>query len=83
MNMNMLTRMFTRLIMRRAMNWGIDKGLSTFSKARKPRQASLPPQIDDDGNPVQVQNRQGGAQNRKQARDVAKKLRTVNRMTRR
>lgn len=83
MNMNQIAKMFTRLVMRRMMNWGIDKGLNTMSNARKPKQASLPPQIDDDGNPVQGQHRQGNAQNRKQAKDMAKKVRTMNRMTRR
>ena len=84
MNMNMLINMFTRLVMRKAMNWGINKGLGTVSKARKPKQrASLPPQIDDDGNPVQIQNRQGNSQNRKQAKDVGRKLRMMNRMMRR
>lgn len=34
MNMNSLINMFGRMLTRRAMNWGINKGISTISKAR-------------------------------------------------
>lgn len=83
MNMNMLTKMFTRLVMRKAMNWGINKGIDTVSRARKPKTASLPPQVDDDGNVIEAPRQGNDAQNRKQAKDMAKKVRTMNRMTRR
>lgn len=61
MNLNQLFNMFTRIVARRAMNWGINKGISTMSgkKAGKgPRQS-------------------------RQTRDLARKMRTLSRMTRR
>lgn len=83
MNMNQITTMFTRLVMRRIMNWGINKGLNGMSKARKSGPAGQPPQTGSDGKPVQAQDRQGDAQQRKQARDMARKMRTLSRMMRR
>ena len=84
MNMNQITKMFTRLVMRRIMNWGINQGMNTIAKARKPRTppAQVAGQVDDDGNLIQAQ-RQPDGQNRKQARDMAQKVKTMNRMTRR
>lgn len=35
MNANMLINMFTRLVTRRLMNWGINKGIGSVSKSGK------------------------------------------------
>ena len=66
MNMNQLFNMFTRLVARRAMNWGINKGISTLSRGKG--------QTPDAG--------PRGAQS-KQTRDLARKMRTLGRLTRR
>ncbi|WP_265499217.1 hypothetical protein [Paracoccus beibuensis] len=60
MNMNQLFNMFTRLVARRAMNWGINKGINTLSGKKHGR---------------------GHHQNR-QARDLARKMRVLSRLTR-
>jgi hypothetical protein len=82
MNMNQITKMFTRLVMRRIMNWGINQGMNTISKARKPKAAPPPPQVDNDGNLIEAQQ-PSDARNRKEARQMAQKVKTMNRMTRR
>jgi len=63
MNMNQLFNMFTRLVARRAMNWGINKGISTLSRGK--------------GQPTP---RAGQTQ---QTRDMARKMRMLQRLTRR
>ncbi len=62
MNMNQLFNLFTRLVARRAMNWGINKGVDTLS-GKKPGQQ--------------------GQRRDKQTRDLARKMRTLSRLTRR
>ncbi|MBW7055487.1 hypothetical protein KY389_02105 [Paracoccus bogoriensis] len=69
MNMNQIINMFTRLVMRRAMNWGINKGMDQLS--RRGQTGGQP----DDGQPRPRQD--------KQTRDMARKMRTLGRMTRR
>ena len=61
MNMNQLFNMFTRIVARRAMNWGINKGMGTLS-----------------GKKTGSGRGQG-----KQTRDLARKMRTLSRLTRR
>ncbi|WP_304617663.1 hypothetical protein [Paracoccus sp. (in: a-proteobacteria)] len=68
MNMNQIINMFTRLVMRRAMNWGINKGMDQLS--RRGQTGEQP-----EGQPRPRQD--------KQTRDMAKKMRTLGRMTRR
>ncbi|TJZ84978.1 hypothetical protein [Paracoccus hibiscisoli] len=70
MNMNQLFNMFTRLVARRAMNWGINKGMSTLSRNK----GQAP-----DAGPRTPQDK---AQS-KQTQDMARKMRTLGRMTRR
>lgn len=62
MNMNQLVNMFTKLVARRAMNWGINKGMKTLSRKG---------------------GQQAGPQQDVQAGDLKKRMRNVNRMTRR
>lgn len=66
MNMNMLINMFTKLIARRAMNWGINKGVDTLSRKGDAQNA-------------------GGKRQRpnQQTKDIAKRMKTLGRMTRR
>ncbi|CAM3101345.1 hypothetical protein PANO111632_03250 [Paracoccus nototheniae] len=67
MNMNMLFNMFTRIVMRRAMNWGINKGVGKMSRGKgKPPVAGQP-----------------GQRRPNQTADLAKKMRTLSRLTRR
>jgi len=68
MNMNMLINMFTKLIARKAMNWGINKGVNSF--ARKGDQPD-----DQIAGKKQRPNQQ--------TQDVAKRMKNLNRMTRR
>ncbi|QBX35585.1 hypothetical protein E4191_13430 [Paracoccus liaowanqingii] len=71
MNMNMLFNMFTRLVMRRAMNWGINKGVAKMSRGK-----GKPP----------VGGQPGAGQGRGQpngSADLARKMRTLSRLTRR
>ncbi|MDO5646976.1 hypothetical protein [Paracoccus sp. (in: a-proteobacteria)] len=63
MNMNQIINMFTRLVMRRAMNWGITKGLQTMSRGKS----------DQPQTPAQ----------KKQTREMAQRMRNLNRMNRR
>ena len=67
MNMNMLINMFTKLIARRAMNWGINKGINTLARKDDPSAAA------------------GGKRQRpnQQTKDIAKRMKTLGRMTRR
>lgn len=69
MNMNQMINMFTRLLMRRAMNWGITKGIATMSRKPGPDAEPQPDGAD--------------RKQRKQAGDMAKRVRMANRMTRR
>ncbi len=66
MNMNMLINMFTKLIARKAMNWGINKGVDTFARKGDPTDA-------------------GGNKQRpnQQTKNIAKRMKTLGRMTRR
>lgn len=74
MNMNMLINMFTRLVARRAMNWGINKGMDTLSRKNQPP-TGAPDQTPPTGPKGQRQD--------KQTRDLARKMRNLSRMTRR
>lgn len=67
MNMNMLINMFTKLIARKAMNWGINKGVNSFARKGD--------QTDQTTGQKQRPNQQ--------TQDVAKRLKNLNRMTRR
>ncbi|WP_410217458.1 hypothetical protein [Paracoccus sp. (in: a-proteobacteria)] len=73
MNMNMLFNMFTRMVARRAMNWGINKGMDTLSRRDKPGTA--------DPHMTAGQPKRRG-QN-PQTRDLARKMRVLGRLTRR
>lgn len=75
MNMNMLFNMFTRLVMRRAMNWGINKGVSTMSRGK-----GKPPVA---GRPGSGPGATPGRGQPNQSADLAKKMRTLSRLTRR
>jgi hypothetical protein len=93
MNMNQVINMFTRLVMRRAMNWGINKGIGQMTRKTPPQQGGVPQdRVQQDG--VQQDGAEGqqagarprgGQQNKpnKQAQDLAKRMRTLSRMTRR
>ncbi|RJL00312.1 hypothetical protein D3P06_13625 [Paracoccus aestuarii] len=74
MNMNQLMSMFTRLVARRAMNWGINKGMDQLSRRNAPP-------ADPDA-PSTRQPKRGNRQN-KQGQDLARKMRTLGRLTRR
>lgn len=76
MNMNQIVNMFTRMLMRRAMNWGVNKGLEQMSRGRGQQSGTA-------GTP-DAQHGAGPAQGKTpQSRDMAKKMRNLNRMTRR
>lgn len=77
MNLNRIISMFTRLVMRRAMNWGINKGISQVSR-KGTRARPGDDHLSDDGAP-----RTPASAKKKQARDIAKRARTANRMSRR
>jgi len=67
MNMNALINMFTRMIARKAMNWGINKGINSMSRKDDP----------SNGAPTNK------PQSSKQKQEIAKRMRNLNRMTRR
>lgn len=67
MNANQLISMFTRLVARRAMNWGINKGLGTLSRGKAGQ-----------GKPVPGTRRSDA-----QMQNLARKMRTLSRLTRR
>lgn len=79
MNLNMVINMFTRLVMRRAMNWGINKGMSQVSR-RGTRARPDDGQLTDDGT---APHTPPAAAKKKQARDISKRARIASRMTRR
>ncbi|MFN3275305.1 MAG: hypothetical protein ACK41U_11590 [Paracoccus sp. (in: a-proteobacteria)] len=78
MNMNRIISMFTRLVMRRAMNWGLNKGISQVSR-KGTRARPEDDHLTDDGTAPRTP---AGAK-KKQSRDIAKRARTASRMTRR
>ncbi|MFN3526678.1 MAG: hypothetical protein ACK4YU_11345 [Paracoccus sp. (in: a-proteobacteria)] len=90
MNMNQIINMFTRLVMRRAMNWGINKGIGQMTRKSPPQKDGVQQdRIQKDG--VQQDGAEGqqagarprGGQQNKQTQDLAKRMRTLGRMTRR
>ncbi|WP_282029109.1 hypothetical protein [Paracoccus marcusii] len=77
MNANQLISMFTRLVARRAMTWGINKGLGTLSRGKTGSgktgfgKAGF-------GKPGLGKRRSDA-----QMQDLARKMRTLSRLTRR
>lgn len=66
MNMNMLVNMFTKLVARRAMNWGINKGINSMGRKGDPADAAGRTQRPN-----------------QQTKNLAKRMKMLNRMTRR
>ena len=72
MNANQLISMFTRLVARRAMTWGINKGLGTLSRGKT-----------GSGKTGFGKSGLGTRRSDAQMQDLARKMRTLSRLTRR
>lgn len=77
MNANQLISMFTRLVARRAMTWGINKGLGTLSRG-KTGSGKTGLGKAGFGKPGLGKRRSDA-----QMQDLARKMRTLSRLTRR
>lgn len=77
MNANQLISMFTRLVARRAMTWGINKGLGTLSRGKTGSGKT--------GFGTAGFGKSGSGKRRSDAQmqDLARKMRTLSRLTRR
>lgn len=77
MNANQLISMFTRLVARRAMTWGINKGLGTLSRGKTGSgQTGF-------GKAGFGKTGLGKRRSDAQMQDLARKMRTLSRLTRR
>jgi len=77
MNTNQLISMFTRLVARRAMTWGINKGLGTLSRGKTGSgQTGF-------GKAGFGKTGLGKRRSDAQMQDLARKMRTLSRLTRR
>ncbi|WP_373944923.1 hypothetical protein [Paracoccus marcusii] len=72
MNANQLISMFTRLVARRAMTWGINKGLGTLSRGKT-----------GSGKTGFGKSGLGKRRSDAQMQDLVRKMRTLLRLTRR
>lgn len=77
MNANQLISMFTRLVARRAMTWGINKGLGTLSRGKTGSGKT------GFGNAGFGNSGSGKRRSDAQMQDLARKMRTLSRLTRR
>ncbi|MCO6363318.1 MULTISPECIES: hypothetical protein [Paracoccus] len=77
MNANQLISMFTRLVARRAMTWGINKGLGTLSRGKTGSGKT------GFGNAGFGKSGSGKRRSDAQMQDLARKMRTLSRLTRR
>ncbi|AZY93141.1 hypothetical protein EOJ32_05170 [Paracoccus sp. Arc7-R13] len=77
MNANQLISMFTRLVARRAMTWGINKGLGTLSRGKTGSGKT------GFGKPGLGKSGLGKRRSDAQMQDLARKMRTLSRLTRR
>ncbi|MDO5621095.1 MAG: hypothetical protein Q4G24_06465 [Paracoccus sp. (in: a-proteobacteria)] len=75
MNMNQILNMLQRMLLRRAMNWGINKGIGMLGK----RTAQNGAQTDQPEAPMTPEERKRV----QQSRDMAKRARQAARITRR
>ena len=77
MNANQLISMFTRLVARRAMTWGINKGLGTLSRSKTGSSKT------GFGKAGFGKPGLGKRRSDAQMQDLARKMRTLSRLTRR
>ena len=77
MNANQLISMFTRLVARRAMTWGINKGLGTLSRGKTGSGKT------GFGKAGFGKSGLGKRRSHAQMQDLARKMRTLSRLTRR
>lgn len=77
MNANQLISMFTRLVARRAMTWGINKGLGTLSRGKTGSGKT------GFGSAGFGKSGSGKRRSDAQMQDLARKMRTLSRLTRR
>ncbi|MBF5079746.1 MAG: hypothetical protein GY848_10430 [Methyloversatilis sp.] len=77
MNANQLISMFTRLVARRAMTWGINKGLGTLSRGKTGSGKT------GFGKAGFGKSGLGKRRSDAQMQDLARKMRTLSRLTRR
>ncbi|MGV3693919.1 MAG: hypothetical protein ACO1OA_05310 [Paracoccus marcusii] len=77
MNANQLISMFTRLVARRAMTWGINKGLGTLSRGKTGSGKT------GFGKARFGKSGLGKRRSDAQMQDLARKMRTLSRLTRR
>lgn len=77
MNANQLISMFTRLVARRAMTWGVNKGLGTLSRGKTGSGKT------GFGNAGFGKSGSGKRRSDAQMQDLARKMRTLSRLTRR
>lgn len=77
MNANQLISMFTRLVARRAMTWGINKGLGTLSRGKTGSSKT------GFGKAGFGKAGLGKRRSDAQMQDLARKMRTLSRLTRR
>ncbi|MEQ3643486.1 MAG: hypothetical protein ABNH17_02920 [Paracoccus sp. (in: a-proteobacteria)] len=77
MNANQLISMFTRLVARRAMTWGINKGLGTLSRSKTGSSKT------GFGKAGFGKSGLGKRRSDAQMQDLARKMRTLSRLTRR
>ena len=77
MNANQLISMFTRLVARRAMTWGINKGLGTLSRGKTGSGKT------GFGKAGFGKAGLGKRRSDAQVQDLARKMRTLSRLTRR
>ncbi|WP_339817705.1 hypothetical protein [uncultured Paracoccus sp.] len=77
MNANQLISMFTRLVARRAMTWGINKGLGTLSRGKTGSSKT------GFGKAGFGKSGLGKRRSDAQMQDLARKMRTLSRLTRR
>lgn len=77
MNANQLISMFTRLVARRAMTWGINKGLGTLSRGKTGAGKT------GFGKAGFGKSGLGKRRSDAQMQDLARKMRTLSRLTRR
>lgn len=77
MNANQLISMFTRLVARRAMTWGINKGLGTLSRSKTGSGKT------GFGKAGFGKSELGKRRSDAQMQDLARKMRTLSRLTRR
>lgn len=77
MNANQLISMFTRLVARRAMTWGINKGLGTLSRGKTGSGKT------GFGTAGFGKSGLGKRRSDAQMQDLARKMRTLSRLTRR